>query len=84
VRALLGKQAVAYGKGGVVGSVGSAADVRMDTAIRGERDVLIAEYLGEREVSAIRAGAASARRQGYFNTATSLMDGFTNVAGIMM
>ncbi len=66
ISTLIGKTISAFAGGGVVASQGSAADVRFDTAVFGDKVALFDRYVGLKEADIVRKGgdfaASQARR----------------------
>ncbi len=66
ISSLIGRTVTAFSGGGVVSSQGSAADVRFDTAVFGDKVALFDRYVGLREAEIVRQGgdfaASQARR----------------------
>lgn len=75
IRTIIGQQIVGFAKGGVVGSQGSAADVRRDTAITGEITALLVRHFGQREADILRLGGEAAADAGLFSGIGTLLSG---------
>ena len=85
ISALIGRTVTAYAGGGVVSSTGSAADVRFDTAVFGDKVALFDRYVGITEAEIVRAGGDFAESQGRRAATGTLLSGlgraFVDTAG---
>lgn len=64
ISSLIGRTVTAFAGGGVVASTGSAADVRFDNAVFGDKVALFDRYVGLKEAAIVRKGGDFAAAQG--------------------
>ena len=85
ISSIIGRTVTAYAGGGVVSSTGSAADVRFDVAVFGDKVALFDRYVGIREAEIVRKGGDFAAAQGRRASTGTLLAGLgraiSSVAG---
>lgn len=81
ISAIIGKQISVYAGGGVVASQGSAADVRFDTAVFGDKVALFDRYVGLKEADIVRKGGDFAESQARAAATGTMLSGLGRAIG---